>query len=256
MFKKPVKWRHAGIAALAGISLTLTALAAQVSPPNVQAADADKQNRGTKPADRVAIKLPTATLDRYVGNYKMNEQTVFDVSRDADRLIVKITGQPAFEVFAERENFFFWKIVDAQIEFANDGTGGATLHQWGKTFPLTRVDAGAAAHVQNALEARIANNVASAGSEAALRHYLDRAAASNIDYDQLEPMLADAVRQQATQIKALNDQLGAVQSIRFVGVGNAGWDVYDVKFAKGSLQYRIVLADNGKIAGLMGMSVP
>src|SRR3954471_13447370 len=39
MLSKPVKWRRAGIAALAGVSLALTALAAQVSPPNVNTVD-------------------------------------------------------------------------------------------------------------------------------------------------------------------------------------------------------------------------
>src|SRR6185295_9765085 len=36
MISKPARWRRVGVAALAGISLTLTALAAQVSPPNVR----------------------------------------------------------------------------------------------------------------------------------------------------------------------------------------------------------------------------
>jgi len=35
MLSKPVKWRRVGMTALAGVSLTLTALAAQVSPPNI-----------------------------------------------------------------------------------------------------------------------------------------------------------------------------------------------------------------------------
>ena len=39
MISKPVRWRRAGIAALAGVSLGLTALAAQVSPPNVRTVD-------------------------------------------------------------------------------------------------------------------------------------------------------------------------------------------------------------------------
>jgi len=36
MLSKPAKWRRVGMAALAGVSLALTALAAQVSPPNVR----------------------------------------------------------------------------------------------------------------------------------------------------------------------------------------------------------------------------
>jgi hypothetical protein len=170
--------------------------------------------------------------------------------------MAKITGQPPFEIFPERDGYFFWKVVDAQIEFSNDGTGSATLHQWGKDMPLTKVDAGAATQAQAALDERIASKTAAPGSEAALRHYLDGVAASKIDYDQMESMLADVTRQQEAQIKVFAAQLGAVQSIKFVGVGKQGWDVYDVTFANGSLQYRIMLADNGKIAGMMAMALP
>ena len=64
MISKPVKWRRVGVAALAGVSLALTALAAQVSPPNVNAVEATgAQDGAAKPAERVAIKLPAATLD-------------------------------------------------------------------------------------------------------------------------------------------------------------------------------------------------
>ncbi len=258
MISKPVKWRRLGVAALAGVSLALTALAAQVSPPNVNARTVESEAMGgdKKPIERVAIKLPAATLDKYAGTYKLNEQTFIDVKREGESLMAKITGQPSFELFAERDGYFFWKVVDAQLEFSNDGTGSATLHQWGKDMPLTKVDAGAAAQAQAALDARIASNTAAPGSEAALRHYLDSVAASKIDYDRMESMLADVTHQQETQIKAFAGQLGKVQSIRFVGVGKQGWDIYDVTFDNGSLQYRIMLADSGKIAGMMAMALP
>src|SRR5688572_13319089 len=257
MISKPVKWRRVGVAALAGVSLALTALAAQVSPPNVRAVEtSERQGGDQKPAGRVAIKLPAATLDKYAGTYKLNEQTFIDVKREGESLMARITGQPPFEIFPERDGYFFWKIVDAQIEFANDGTGSATLHQWGKDMPLTKVDAGVATAAQAALDERIASKTAAPGSEAALRHHLESAAAAKIDFDQMEPLLAEVSRKQETQMLALTKQLGAVQSIKFVGVGKQGWDIYDVTYANGSLQYRIMMADNGKISGLMAMALP
>src|SRR5688572_28208198 len=58
MISKPAKWRRAGMAALAAMSLALTALAAQVSPPNVKTADTPASEAGgAKPGERVAIKL-------------------------------------------------------------------------------------------------------------------------------------------------------------------------------------------------------
>src|SRR5690349_9830018 len=132
MISKPVKWRRVGMAALAGASLTLTALAAQVSPPNIHAVEAKTENGGATPAERVAIKLPAATLDRYVGSYKLSAQVFIDVKRDGENLLARVTGQPWAEIFPESESRFFWKIVDAQVDFANDGAGSATLHQNGR----------------------------------------------------------------------------------------------------------------------------
>jgi hypothetical protein len=260
MISKPVKLRRAGVAVLAGVSLALTALAAQVSPPNVHSAgtiDAVTQGGGTqKPAERVAIKLPTTTLDRYVGSYKLSAQVFIDVKRDGEKMLARVTGQPWAEIFAESEGRFFWKIVDAQIDFANDGTGSATLHQYGRDMPLTKVATGESEQAQSAIDERIASKTAAPGTEAALKHHLASVAAGDVDYERMEPPLADVYRKQEAQAKAMLQQLGAVRSIQFAGVGKAGWDIYDVTFEKGSLQYRIILADDGKMAGLMAMALP
>jgi CubicO group peptidase (beta-lactamase class C family) len=82
--------------------------------------------------ERQAVALPRGVLERYVGSYQMRPGTDMTVTLDDDHLSVQITGQPKFEMFAERENFFFLKIVDAQIEFITDSAGAvttATLHQ-------------------------------------------------------------------------------------------------------------------------------
>ena len=261
MISKPVKWRRAGIAALAGVSIAVTAIAAQVSPPNVNAVEAaDTQSGdnkgGAKQAERVAIKLPTATLDRYVGSYKLNENIFIDVKRDGESLQAKVTGQAWREIYPESQDHFFWKIVDAQIDFANDGTGSATLHQNGRDMPLTRVSASESTQVQAAIDERIASNTAAPGSEAALKHHLDSVEAGKVDYDRMGPELADVYRKQEAQAKVLKEQLGAWKSIKFVGVGSMGWDVYDVTFERGTLQYRLIVSGDGKMSGLMAMSLP
>jgi bla regulator protein BlaR1 len=257
MISKPVKWRRGGVAALAAISLAITAIAAQVSPPNVEAVEAAETQGGAPQAsERTEIKLPEATLDRYVGNYQLNAQVFIEISRQADMLKARVTGQPAFEIYPQSEHKFFWKVVDAQIDFANDGTGAATLHQWGKDFPLTRVDAGTAAQAQAALDARVASQVATPGSEAALRKAIDAMTNSTANDDLMEPVLADVLKGKQDQISAMMKQLGPVQSITFKGVGDMGWDVYDVQHANGKLTYRISLSPSGKIAGLLSMASP
>jgi hypothetical protein len=59
--------------------------------------------------------------------------------------------------------------------------------------------------------------------------------------------LADATREQLPQLQSTVTQLGAIQSVTFKGVGPAGPDIYHVKFEKGSLEWRIWLAPDGKV---------
>ncbi len=256
MIRKPVKWRRLGIAGLAGASIALTALAAQVSPPNSSAVAAPPPAaaEGKKAAERVAIKLPAATLDRYVGAYKLTDNMFVEVRRNGDSLLAKLTGQPEFEIFPESAGHFFWKVVDAQIVFADDGTGSATLHQYGKDMPLAKSNPGEVAQAKAALDARIAAQTPSPGTEAALRRSIEATLAGKIDYENMEPMLADVTRQQEAKILATTKEFGALKSITFKEVGMQGWDGYDVQFENARLTYRLTLAANGKIAGMLMMS--
>jgi bla regulator protein blaR1 len=264
MLSTPVKWRRAGIATFAGISLALTALAAQVSPPNtvdVQAAGgAPQANAPTdKKRERVAIKPPAATLDRYVGDYKMTDRIFVNVKRDGDALYARLTGQPPYEIFAESEDHFFWKVVDAQIEFANDGSNkapSAVLHQAGRDMPMTRVDAATVAQFDANLQARIQSGTPNPKSEPMLRKTLAAFASGKANYEDMEPMMVDAVRNQLPQILAMEKQLGPVTSVKFTGVGDAGWDSFAVQHENGRLQTRIILSNDGKIAGLLSTALP
>lgn len=260
MLTKPAKWRRVGIAALAGISLTLTALAAQVSPPNIRTAEtATKQGGDAKPAERVAIKLPSASLDRYVGAYKLNDQAYIEVKRDGDKLMARVTGQPEFEIFPESETEFFWKIVNAQLTFVLDGSNpapSATLHQNGADMPMARVDVSEAATAQAAIDTRIQTQAAQPGSEAALRRAIAATTAGKINYDEMEPMLAKAAHDQERMILEQAKMRGALKSVTFTGVGNMGWDGYLVQFENARMNYYISMAPNGKIAGLLAMAAP
>jgi hypothetical protein len=56
------------------------------------------------------------------------------VTREGDQLHVQLTGQGKYPVYAESATRFFYKVVDAQIDFERDGAGkvtGLTLHQGG-----------------------------------------------------------------------------------------------------------------------------
>jgi CubicO group peptidase (beta-lactamase class C family) len=85
--------------------------------------------------NRKEIALAPSILDRYVGEYDLGPQFHIVVTRDGSSLFIQATNQPKFEIYAEREDEFFLKIVDAQISFVRDSSGKVTafvLHQNGQ----------------------------------------------------------------------------------------------------------------------------
>ncbi len=62
-------------------------------------------------------------LDEYEGEYELAPNVIFTVSGKGDKLFAQLTGQPNVRVFADSENKFYYKIVDAQLKF-NRGGGG------------------------------------------------------------------------------------------------------------------------------------
>jgi len=97
----------------------------------------------TPPKERVAIPVDPAIFTGYVGRYQLAPAVFFTVTTDARSLFVQLTGQPAFEVFAETTTNYFLKVVDAQITFETDAQGKATalvLHQGGADQRAPRLE--------------------------------------------------------------------------------------------------------------------
>ncbi len=93
------------------------------------------------PASRVAVELPAAALARIVGKYALEGATL-TVTVDGAVAKAQLTGQPAFEIFAESASRFFLKVVDAVLVFApEDGRPvSVTLHQGGREMVFQRVE--------------------------------------------------------------------------------------------------------------------
>jgi D-alanyl-D-alanine-carboxypeptidase/D-alanyl-D-alanine-endopeptidase len=83
---------------------------------------------GARPARtaRTVLALPVAALERFVGEYPFAPTFVLTIRRDGDHLVAQATGQPALELFAESPTTFFFRAVDAQLEFATDAAGAVT----------------------------------------------------------------------------------------------------------------------------------
>jgi D-alanyl-D-alanine carboxypeptidase len=91
------------------------------------------------PAARAQVQLPREALERIVGEYVYQGVTM-TVLLDGDTPKVQLTGQPAFEIFAESSSKFFLTVVDATLVFAPDeGTPETvTLHQGGAVIEYAR----------------------------------------------------------------------------------------------------------------------
>jgi serine-type D-Ala-D-Ala carboxypeptidase/endopeptidase len=95
------------------------------------------------PLSHTEITLEPNVLQRYVGRYQLAPGFVIEITRTDNHLFEQATNQPRFEIFAEKENGFFLKVVDAQITFESDASGhvtGLVLHQGGQTIPGKRVE--------------------------------------------------------------------------------------------------------------------
>jgi D-alanyl-D-alanine-carboxypeptidase/D-alanyl-D-alanine-endopeptidase len=81
-----------------------------------------------------AIALPAASLDEYVGTYRLADKFLLKVFRVDDALFVRATGQGPIPIFPSAPNEFFAKAVRASASFTRDPNGvvnGLVLHQNG-----------------------------------------------------------------------------------------------------------------------------
>ena len=78
------------------------------------------------PVAHTEITLPASALQRFVGEYPLAPTFVITITREDDKLMAQATNQPKFQLYPEAETKFFFKVVDAQIEFETDSTGTVT----------------------------------------------------------------------------------------------------------------------------------
>jgi CubicO group peptidase (beta-lactamase class C family) len=208
----------------------------------------------TLASERKEIALDAKTLSRYVGAYQMAPGVSMLVTLEGSQLFTKFGNQPALPIFPESRTMFFAKVADAEIEFSQDDAGGKptllTLHQGGRNTPAPRLGDAESQRLMDAAAAfakRFKDQTPAPGGEAVLRRLIGELRLDKPNYDLMSPALAEATRQQLPGIHSKLAELGAVQSISFKGVGPGGADIYRVKFANGSLDYRIWLMSDGKI---------
>jgi D-alanyl-D-alanine carboxypeptidase len=76
--------------------------------------------------DPVAMKVDAATLDAYVGVYKIDERTERVVTRDGETLRMQRSGRPPREIVASSKTEFFLPDTLVRMRFETDSSGRAT----------------------------------------------------------------------------------------------------------------------------------
>jgi hypothetical protein len=252
MSDKPARsWKFSAAALMCLLPLLGVAVA-QVGASNAQSS-----------APAAEISIDAATLQRYVGHYRLGEpdvQAVMTVTLSGAQLSAQVTGQPSFEIYPQTATHFFLKVVDANLDFVTSGKGPATamiLHQGGQNVTLPRMDDAAVAQFNANLAARLQTKSPHPGSQAAVSDLLDRMTKGQPpDYSKMSPQLAEAFKSQADQAAGGFAALGALQSLTFQGVEANGADTYLAKFLDGSLLVHIMLDSKGTLTGMLMQPAP
>ena len=87
------------------------------------------------PTERKEITVSPAILASYAGTYELAPTFSITVRLEGAHLMAQATNQPNLPIFPESETLFFYKVVDAQLEFFKNDKGEVThlvLHQNGR----------------------------------------------------------------------------------------------------------------------------
>jgi D-alanyl-D-alanine-carboxypeptidase/D-alanyl-D-alanine-endopeptidase len=105
---------------------------------------ATKLDASQLPPELKEIALDVATLGDYVGRYHFSFGALLDVTLKGDHLEAQRGAQPAYPIFGSAKDRFFYKIVDAQLDFERDAGGkvvAVVLHQNGGDMRAPRMTA-------------------------------------------------------------------------------------------------------------------
>ena len=96
----------------------------------------------TKVATTAETTVDTTILRQYIGVYEISPTFSIAVTLDGGRLYGQATGQGKFELFAEKKDAFFLKVVRAEVEFvrgADNKVEKLILHQNGQDITGKRL---------------------------------------------------------------------------------------------------------------------
>ena len=238
MVTEPPKWALPSVI-FGSLALTLAAIAAQVSPPNL----GNLAGSGQGP-----MILTPAVLDRYVGFYVRGANTVVAITREGSHLRWQLPHNEPIELVPDIQLNFIG--TGHPLRFMQDAQGqttGLVVICGSCSLTMPRIDESEAQTIMANNEARYRSQSATPGSEAALRRLIEGVLAAHPDYDEMTPWMVEHYKNNMSFYKGYA-RGGAVQSIEFRGVNKYGDDAYEVRQAGGTATWTIELDATGHIA--------
>ncbi len=239
---------------------SINARMAPKSLPPVSKATVEKAPASTT---KSTIQIQPAILDHYVGSYRVSANVVLGITRKGKQLIGQMSGAEPVPLYARNRSEFFTKIAKFKFEVTDRGPAKwLVLHRDEEDHLLMRIDVPASQDGDDRSTLIGERKASKRETEAALRRVLDRIASGKLNYRPMSPMLAEFTREHLPGYQSDQQQLGAVQSMRFVHVDELDADVYAVTYERGVMNWRILMNEQktihmlSSVFGTMHLSAP
>jgi hypothetical protein len=195
-------------------------------------------------------------LDRYVGQFAIGP-SILGVTRDGGELFAQLSGQPKLRFTPVNDHEFVDERGDSRLAFViaeGQLATAVTLRAGSSARQGARISAAKASEMEAAFQRRVTEMVQRfrdqtpmPGAKAALLQMIDDLRRNPPTYQRMSPQLADKMRRQLPELQSTLEALGILEQVFFRAVGPTGHDVYLVKFANGTAEFRIEVAADGTI---------
>lgn len=217
--------------------------------------------RAVRVAELPASAAEPASLDPYVGSYRMAPNRVLTVRRDGDRLRVQETVQGTATLLAEGADVFSIHGESLVIFLRDEQSKVSRVLVQNAVFGARlapRIDVAVAQAIEADFARRLAEvpdrfrqQVPADGGKEVILRGIEDLRRGTPNYDRMSAPLAAKVHRQLNEMRATFVALGAVESIFFRGVGPGGYDIYGAKFENGSAEFRLMLEPDGKAGDVL-----
>lgn len=215
-----------------------------------------REVRSVRVAEMPVAAAEPASLDQYVGWYRMAPNRVLTVRRDGDRLWVQETVQGPATLLAEGADVFSIRGENLLIFLRDEQAKVSRVLVQNAVFGARlapRIDAAVAQAIEADFARRLAlvpdrfrEQVPVAGGKEMILRGIEDLRRGTPNYERMSAPLAAKIHRQLDETRATFVALGDVESIFFRGVGPGGYDIYGAKFENGTAEFRLMLEPDGK----------